>query len=235
MKAHSAGTSTAAVTVTAIRGHTGRSAVVDDGYRLAEKWSKARLLGRLRRHAGARRLREAMGRMSVTAGEPLICYRGSDRQYSVVSSWEDVGPPPAELAGDQRYSRVKVPAWYLADSIDGVMRELQDRGRPLTIQCFALDRTLLRLVDLNAHDVATYVQAVFDVAESACIDGRGGPNDFKFSQTVAETVTESGFDGMIVPGVRGDAALHYRNVVLLRAHRWLAGATPVGGLIRRSP
>ena len=79
----------------------------------------------------------------------------------------------------------------------------------------------LRLGDLAASDLTEFVKAVFDVAENSAVEGRVGPTTLLFTQVVARIVREAGFDGMVVPGVRGTTDFKYRNVVVFDAtNRW---------------
>lgn len=52
------------------------------------------------------------------------------------------------------------------------------------------------------------------MAENSMVDGRVGPTGYIFSQVLAEITQEAEYDGMIVPGVRGNRDLQYRNVVV---------------------
>jgi len=61
-----------------------------------------------------------------------------------------------------------------------------------------------------------FLDSVFDIAESACVDGRPGPDDYEFSRLVADIVEKAGFDGFRVPGVRGTRGRWYSNIVISR-------------------
>ena len=58
-----------------------------------------------------------------------------------------------------------------------------------------------------------------DNAESCNVLGRPGPNDYSYSQLVADLVRGAGFDGMLVPGVRGTGGA-YRNLVIFEPRCW---------------
>ena len=75
---------------------------------------------------------------------------------------------------------------------------------------------VLRIADLTDIPADHFVAAVFSQAESCKVAGRG-PDSYLFSQVVAEIVSTR-FDGMRIPGVRGESDFHYSNVVVFSPH-----------------
>lgn len=68
---------------------------------------------------------------------------------------------------------------------------------------------------------ATTTRFVFWLCETACGDGwNPAQPTFQFSQQVAEFVRAAGFDGMLVPGVRGREDRRYSNLVLFTHAGW---------------
>ena len=61
-----------------------------------------------------------------------------------------------------------------------------------------------------------FVNQVFWFAETPV---SGSSDDYEFSQFVAQVVSRR-FEGMIVPGVRGDKSFRYNNVVIFEPGNW---------------
>ena len=82
------------------------------------------------------------------------------------------------------------------------------------------------LADLGFIGEPDFLNDTLFFAEIAS-DGLGSAHaTFAFSQTVAKIVGEH-FDGMIVPGVRGDSQCRYRNIVIFRPHtHWTSWLDP---------
>lgn len=124
----------------------------------------------------------------------------------------DFGPPPAHLATSQRYSRERQPALYLSDSPVGVQAEVAMRNSPsspgevLFIQRFKIDGAQLRIADLSDSRLPAFVHFAFERSEQT--------DDYLRSQIIADIVRAAGFDGMLVPGVRGSSVGNYKNAVV---------------------
>lgn len=215
------------------RGNTGRSVAVDQDYRLAKEWSEAGDKRQLLRHSAADRFRASLDAVRAVEG-PMVCVRGR-RDNGHVQGWRDMGPPKADVALEGRYNPTGNPALYLCDSEEGVRRELRDLSRSeiVCLQEYRLDAQLLRLADLASPTLDEFVRAVLDIAESCRVEGRRGPSTYAFSQVVASLVAEAGFQGMLVPGVRGDPDFHYRNVVVFTpAEDWVGWSVKDAGFRR---
>lgn len=133
-----------------------------------------------------------------------------------------MGPPPEPR--ENRYNSRSQGALYLCDSEEGVRRELCPEGEgQLALQDYVLPLDSLRLADFAASGLSELLSAAFDMAESSLVPGRVGRGDFLFSQVLADLVRESRFQGMLVPGVRGDREHRYLNVVVFdppAGHDW---------------
>ena len=138
---------------------------------------------------------------------------------------EDMGPPLEEHSKDGRYNCRGQRALYLSDSEEGVLRELA--YEPMYIQCFEIPTGRLRIADLRQISSDSFLSGTMWHSEFA---GLSGYPTKVFSQTVGEIVGRH-FDGMAVPGVRGESGGHYSNIVILRNlgswKEWLkAGIVP---------
>jgi hypothetical protein len=114
---------------------------------------------------------------------------------------------------------------YLADSIVGVsaeMRQFVAPGTPACVQEFAVPLDNLNIADLSAANLPTILASAFDSAEQSRIGSSFGRPDYAFSQVLSDFVRAAGFDGMIVPGVRGRAGNIYRNVDFFVFDGWRA-------------
>jgi hypothetical protein len=193
------------------RGHTGRSTPVGLDYRQAEEWSNA-AGDVLRSHAAAERFRAELQSVSHHVGS-MAFVRGRLDDGSV-KSWRDMGPPPRNVAQGGRYAAPDMVVLYLCDSPAAVVMEL---ALPAGVGPFLQDYVVgasVRLADFTDARLREFIKAVFDMSENSMVAGRVGPTGYGFSQVVAEIVREAGFEGMIVPGVRGHKEFQYRNVVV---------------------
>jgi len=128
-----------------------------------------------------------------------------------------------------RYNTEHARALYLADSEDGVRREMAAGEGTLYLIRFRPPIHSLRIADFTGYPADHFLTAVFSKAEDCNVAGRG-PSNYIFSQVVAELVAAR-FDGMRVPGVRGGPGALYGNVVIFnRIDYWTdwlePGATP---------
>jgi hypothetical protein len=102
------------------------------------------------------------------------------------------------------------------------------------LQRYDVPAAALGLADFTSPHVNELVGAVFDMAESADVEGRIGSSDFVFGQVVAALVRRAGFGGMLVPGVRGDQTVKYRNAIIFDPdERWIVWSQQVAGFICR--
>jgi len=90
-----------------------------------------------------------------------------------------------------------------------------DRGiRPLYIQAYDVVTEGLRSLDSLAPECGDFAHGVFDWAELCGVDGLPGPDDLTFPRLIARLVRAAGYDGMVVPGVRGARGFWYSNLVM---------------------
>jgi RES domain-containing protein len=199
-----------------IRGHTGRTIPASADYDSAKEWADVGDIKTLLSHHGADRFRtnllELFKSAPAEAGDELTRFRGR-LDDPEIKCWRDMGPPPPGSNNGGRYNTPGVVALYLCDSLDGVLRELAPQpGTRLFLQTYRVP-TSLRIADFSSVHLTDFVKAVFDIAESCCVKGRTAPSSYDFSRVVGQLVREVGFEGMVVPGVRGAQSSQYRNVV----------------------
>lgn len=209
----------------ALHGNTGRSVRGDAGYRFATEWAAVETHEELLQHPAAEEFKTFMpDAMCLAESDDLVFFRGRCVDGPAPTA-DQMGPPPLEFARSEgRYHKPGEAVLYLSDSEDGVRRELanwQSDGAQY-LQRFRLPLGALRIADFSSAVVPSdhFVAQVFSKAEECKIAGRG-PDSYLFSQTVAALVKEAGFDGMRIPGVRGEPGAHYNNVVVFQPHpKW---------------
>lgn len=187
--------------------------------RLVKEWVRAGELS----HPGADRFRLLISGLRAESPE-LFLYRGRFKSEDMLPtpSARHFGPPQKEKTKAGRYNKHGQPVLYLATSENGVLRELC-LGQPasdLYCQKFRLPPGKLQLADFSNHELANFVHIAFDYAEYGL--GSGGVNDreYGFSQVLGEIVEAAGYEGMIVPGVRGTRDSRYLNIVLFSTESW---------------
>ena len=204
-------------TWTAEHGNTGRTVTGEEHYLLAKEWASCSTSGELLEHPGSHRFRKALVDIRGEGGGLPPLYRGLYPYWKEGEpTWDMLGPPPEpHLAGEGRYNQEGTVVLYLASDVHGIIAEIGDRfpDRPIYMQEYRLPPNL-RIANFSAPGIDPFVNSVFQLAEECMVDERGGPKSYAFSQTVAAMVKGAGFDGMLVPGVRGRREEWYRNVVL---------------------
>lgn len=90
----------------------------------------------------------------------------------------------------------------------------------MALQTYIIDPGVLRLANLAELAPDDPLAAVCELAESAGLPDRAYAPTQTFSRFFAQLVSSAGFDGMIVPGVRGDPRRRYRNVVIFNPVDW---------------
>ena len=215
-------------TWTAGHGNTGRTVAGDQNYVLAKEWASCSTKDELLAHPASRRFGEAVMRVGAFGGESPPLYRGLYPYWKQGEpTWDMLGPPPEpRLAGEGRYNKQGTVVLYLANEIHGIIAEIGDRfpDKPIYVQEFRLPPHL-RIANFSSPDLDPFVNSVFQLAEECMVSARNGPENYAFSQTVAAMVKDSGFDGMLVPGVRGKRGEWYSNVVLFNpAGHWRSWA-----------
>ena len=144
----------------------------------------------------------------------LICFRGQRRfPLGYSPQPEEMGPPPPDKASAGRYNRDGESIFYSCETKQGVMREPIKEPGPLWIQRFMLPTGDLVIADLRPGRAGEFVDEVFWFAEHAGEDPIHC--GLVFSQRVASLVAKR-FDGMLIPGVRGEKSYRYGNIVVLR-------------------
>jgi len=203
---------------TATNGHTGRTVRGNEGYTLAVSWSKKSNDGDLKSHPGHEEFTALIQETLIVTVHPLDLLRGRCPEEAPTEPMQ-MGPPEYRSNNpDGRYNKENQAVLYLCDSEDGLKRERNNycsSGNPVYVQRYAIPDGL-RIADFTAIPDDHFVTAVFEKAEECNVSGRG-PDNYIFSQHISAIVSEH-FDGMIVPGVRGEPGAHYSNMILFQPH-----------------
>jgi hypothetical protein len=213
-------TADVSATLSVKEGHTGRTVVCNAEYGLIRAWASLPT-EEIRQHPLADKLRAAVASARCVQGEGLVCYRGRRLQRDSHPSIALLGPPPeGQPCPENRYNRENESVLYLCSCEAAIPREVTtESGNELYCLVYRLPLQDLRVADFTDVALDSLLNAVFEIAETFNVEGRG-PATYSFSQFVAQLVAEA-FDGMIVPGVRGDRTLRYSNAVIFRPHpRW---------------
>ncbi len=196
------------------RAHTGRCSGTDELDRLAQEWDAQPLAS----HKGAHIFRETVNTLPRLNDGLVVGFRGRRKNdHEIIRGWEDMGPPPEGVTEGGRYDAPGSTVLYLCSRKDAVGLEKPGEG-VLYVQEYALPTETLAILDARPSPTGKpgFVDSVFDLAESSCLEGRTGRADFKFSRLVAQLVSEASFDGFKVPGVRGHREFWYSNLVIFR-------------------
>jgi len=195
------------------RGNTGRRIAVDRDFYHAQRLAKSSILPFCLR-PWTWRIKWDLRKAPVLARSPLILFRARSDDGSI-HGWEEMGPPQACCVRDDgRYNRVGEVVLYLSDSEEGARLEVPP-GR-VCIQQYVIHAPPLRIADLASERASNLIHAAFDLAEKAKVPGWSEPATYAFSLFLATSINRSGFDGFIVPGVRGSGSVRYCNIVLFR-------------------
>lgn len=217
-------------TISASFAGTGRYVTCDSDYAAVSNWAQAPSPGDLIAHEACARFRRELSRIAALDLSVLQCLRGRTAPFTrTPPAADEMAPPPADRTDDRgRYNRRGESVLYLSDSEEGIRRELAGRQGPIWIQRFILRPATVRIADLRLNLPGThrFMRSVLWFAELA---GQQGYPGVDFSQTLAQIVGQR-FDGMMVPGVRGDGTFTYHNIVLFRPESrwraWLDGTDP---------
>ncbi len=194
---------------------TGRSITADADYTLARNWAES---ASPREHDAVAKFAAAISTARTVEGGSLLCFRGQRRfaaDYAPTAL--EMGPPPVGRAPANRYNEAGHSVLYLCQSEAGLIAEPINGDGSLWIQRFSLPLDRLLVADFSSLDQDDFLSKVFWFAELAGNADVGFT--FRFSQLVASIVSQR-FDGMLVPGVRGQKDCHYSNVVLFRPVKW---------------
>lgn len=160
-------------------------------------------------HPVALAFRAELETVAVMTGD-ISCFRGRVDPDDPMQP-DEYAPPKPEWVGDGRYNKAEHPVLYLANSTDGVLRELASREGDLWYHQFVVPAGDVRVADLRPNLKLPIVNQAFELAEQA--DGD------EFSRSLADLVSLD-FDGMLVPGVRAVNGNTYNNIVLFECSRW---------------
>ncbi len=206
-------------TVSQKYGHTGREVLGADAENRAVEWASLLTHDAILYHNAADEFRALLAASPLLTGDALVLYRGRGIRVGqqIPPTAEQMGPLPSHLTpGEGRYHRRGERVLYLADSEDGVRREMEawlTEGIPFSVRV-EIPLTSLRIADFLDLPSDHFITAVFSRAEMCNVEGRG-PNNYIFSQCVGQLAAEH-FDGIRIPGVRGAIGAHYGNVVVFQ-------------------
>lgn len=204
---------------------TGRTVSESSDHSLVRSWMES-APNEIGDHEGARKFRVSLDNFEPTKDCVISqLYRGISFSDDQVPTRYKMGPPSrGECKDGGRYHTANNPVLYLSESQEGVKREREAweaTGVPF-VQKYQLLLNQLKIADFTGLGSKDFLTHVFLWAER-CDKDKYGPDSYAFSQAVASLVSEK-FDGMRVPGVRGDADSTYSNVVLFNPHepegRW---------------
>jgi hypothetical protein len=195
------------------RGHTGRCSTTNELDKLAQLWSE----NPSDSHEGAKRFSELLRSLPSIQNGPILGFRGRRDEKTDIKSWEDMGPPVKGVTKGGRYDASGSTVLYMCSTKEAVALEKPGNGI-LCIQEYVLPTDKMAILDARARQSSRpeFLDSIFDLAESCCVEGRKGRDDFKFSQLIAQLVASAGFDGFIVPGVRGKRQFWYTNIVIFK-------------------
>jgi len=197
--------------------YTGRSIDVEGGYAEAKKWLENYEASQEKNPELEQKLLENLVPVAGAIYNETL-FRGLFFITSPKSA-EDFGPPPLHLAKRGRYNREGVQVLYLCSSAKGVMREL---GMPLAGQKLWIQRFRLlphmQLADARELPMDSLAAAVFWLIESGRDRASQPPH---LGERVGQILSVK-YDGLIVPGVRGEPNELYHNVVIFHPRdRWI--------------
>lgn len=182
-----------------------------DASRKVEDWFQCVSANEFRSHPSANMFRKKIELLpNVIISIPAFRGRRFDKKdfYNKL----EFGPPPLKYAKSNRYSTEFEPALYLSDSTYGVHAELKesiDTEPFLFCQKYHINSSAIDIVDLSSRTLSPLVSQAFDKSELNIDQG-----SYWKSHIIAELVKQAGFNGMIVPGVRGTQNNHYRNIII---------------------
>ncbi len=209
-------------TLSAEQQRTGRRIQADSVHARVQAWAMSAV------YEGSEAEVEFINALSTVhrlAPSKLVCFRGQRRFPSGYSPEpEDMGPPPLGKASAGRYNGQGRSVLYLSETEQGVTREPITGPGPLWIQKYILPADTLQIADLRPGRAEEFVNQVFWFAEHA---GEAPVHcSLEFSQRIASLIAEK-FDGIMMPGVRGDESHRYANIVVLkRMSEWIAWLYP---------
>lgn len=203
-------------TLSAVYIPTGREVAGNSGHALAEAWARCATLKEIENHPANGHFLEQLKDRPILSVSCLECFRIRKFGLCEHPTSLDFGPPPPTIpAPPGRYGIRQCNVLYLSDSIDGGLREIaRQADMHRWYQKFVISTDDFKIVDFSKTAPYDFISQVFWFTELAAEVG-GRPASFLFSQTIAELLAAN-FDGIVVPGVRGDKHLRYRNVVIFR-------------------
>ena len=205
-------------TMSASNSRTGRLVTCGENYGRVQDWANMPSRDDVLAHPSCALLANDLLSVKPIENPAIRAYRGRALdQTGPHPTSLDMGPPkPHQTDDNGRYNRRGCPALYLCDSEYGVQREFLGEAS-LFVQEYEIAIQDIRIADLRSLTPDSFICGVLWYAEMA---GRDGYPSRIFSQTIADIVGQH-FDGMAIPGVRGEQDQTYSNIVMLRqVDRW---------------
>jgi len=154
------------------------------------------------------------GLAKLNRAPPCIAFRAREfERNGSPPTMLDFGPNP--LRRRNRYNRDGEAALYLGSSLDGIRSEMKVYAQPgndFFVATFGSIDPALRIADLTDRTLPNAVHHAFDRAERE--DGESA------GQRLAGLVRDFGWQGMLVPGVRGSPTNRYCNLVVFSVEDW---------------
>jgi hypothetical protein len=177
-------TVSAAVTASQVFGHTGREVLLDKSVLRAREWARLTNHDELLKHSAAQEFRDAVRAAPSLSGDVIVLFRGQGIRDTepIPPSIVRMGPLPLDRTpGEGRYHRAGERVLYLADSVNGVLREMDawhSEGKPFVIR-IEVPLTSLKIADFSVWPTDHLVTAVFSCAENCKVPDRG-PDNYTF-------------------------------------------------------
>lgn len=204
--------------------YTGRSIDVEGEYRLAKAWLEDYETSPGERPELERQLVQSI---SLAAGSTFEAPVFRGRFFNIPpGSFQDFGPPPPDRASRGRYNAEGIPALYLCSSVSGVISELGSppSGSSLWVQAFHISSEL-RMADARELPIDSLAAAVFWLIESGRDRALSPP---RLGERVGHLIGTD-YDGLVVPGVRGEPNDLYWNAIVFRpGGRWSRAVDKIG-------
>lgn len=197
-------------TIGATQLKTGRRIVANELHAKVQSWSESIDPAN---HKLANKFRAALKLVDTYRERDIISYRGRRFKNYEIPSWQQMGPPHEIGCAEGRYNQLQKPALYLCENIKAVSCEPINGNGPLWIQKYLLPICSLKIGDFRVGNTEDLISQVFWFAEHT--GEASNICQILFSQLIAKLVMKK-FDGMLVPGVRGNSEFQYNNIVILK-------------------
>ena len=167
-----------------------------------------------REHPGRALVSEGLEGMKLAS--PMVSYRALSFASDVApASAIEFGPNPKRRSN--RYNRDGETAMYLCTTVAGLQAEMLCYHDPEKVCFFATFSAIsseISIADLTDASLPAVVHQAFDYAER--------PESRWAGHRLADLIRSLGYQGLLVPGVRGSPANRYANLVIFNYEGWEA-------------